>query len=88
MAIQDIIKVSPEKRTENQERMLNACLTALAHQPKQWWGYQDWEKGNPVEHLKKYGIELQLIPDIHPEAKSYYNGCGCKQKHWKQIPRE
>ena len=41
-AIKEITAIPPSERTPQQSRYLSACLTALAHQPRRWYSYQDW----------------------------------------------
>ena len=39
-AIESITQIPSPEWNLNQRRYLNACLTALAHQPKRWYAYQ------------------------------------------------
>lgn len=61
-AIKDITRLSPSERTPQQSAYLAACLTALAHQPKRWYSYQDWGPGGPVEFLAQRSIEFTPVP--------------------------
>ena len=83
-AIKDIVTIPAADRTERQTERLNACLTALAHQPRRWESYQDWGKGGPTAFLAEYGIEF--IPVSKPQAKrrSWYDGCDCRAPHWRE----
>ena len=65
-AIKDITRLSPSERTPQQAAYLASCLTALAHQPKRWYSYQDWGPGGPVEFLAQRGIEFTPVPDTRP----------------------
>ena len=67
-AIKSITLISPSERTARQSNYLDACLTALAHQPAQWYGYQDWGKGGPVAFLAKRGIRVHPHTRPHPCA--------------------
>ena len=84
-AIKSILNVPMSKRTEQQLNYLDACLTALAHQPTRWYVLQDWGNGGPVKFLASKGIELRPLPDIRPGRRSWYRGCGCADKHWKVV---
>ena len=81
-AIKDIITIPLEKRSAKQQRYLEACLTALAHQPIRWYSYQDWGPGGPVHYLAGAGIEFRPNPDTNPVAKSWYDGCDCYEPHF------
>ena len=83
--IKKIIKIPPDKRTTPQAKYLDACLTALAHQPERWYGYQDWGPYGPVRFLAENGIEFSPIPDTNPVARSWYDGCECNKPHWRQM---
>ena len=84
-AIKSITLISPSERTARQSNYLDACLTALAHQPAQWYGYQDWGKGGPVAFLAKRGIEFTPTPDSIPVRRSWYDGCHCGVQHWREL---
>ena len=86
--IKSIIQVPAAERSEAQTRYLDACLTALAHQPTRWYSYQDWGVGGPVEYLAKRGIEFVPRPDARPQQRSWYDGCRCSRKHWKEAPAQ
>ena len=61
-AIKDIIVIPISERSSRQSEYLDACLTALAHQPSQWYAYQDWGEGGPVRFLAERGIEFRPCP--------------------------
>ena len=82
-AIKEITAIPATEWTEYQRYRLNACLTALAHQPPRWYSYQDWGKGGPVQYLAERGIEFFPRPDRSPQGRGYYDGCGCDQEHWR-----
>ena len=84
-AIENITAIPPEQWSDQQRRYLDACLTALAHQPVRWYGYQDWGKGGPVAFLAKRGIEFYPVVNPLPERKSWYDVCDCGKAHWKII---
>ena len=81
-AIKDIITVPAEQRSDNQQKYLDACLTALAHQPERWYSYQDWGPGGPVHYLAGAGIKFRPSPDANPIASSWYDGCDCADPHY------
>ena len=83
-AIKDIIGIISGERTHRQTQYLDACLTALAHQPTRWYSYQDWGPGGPVAYLAERGIEFFPIPNPRPEQKSWYDGCKCGKPHWRE----
>ena len=83
--IKSITSVPPDKRTSKQIEYLNACLTALAHQPSRWYSYQDWGPGGPVEFLARRGMEFIPAPGSHPVGRSWYDGCGCAEPHWREL---
>ena len=83
-AIKSITSIPPSKRTPQQSKYLAACLTALAHQPKRWYSYQDWGVGGPVAFLAERGIQFTPVPDTHPVAWSWYDGCECNERHWRE----
>ena len=60
-------------------------LTALAHQPSRWYSYQDWGTGGPVKFLAERGIEFTPVRDIRPVERSWYDGCGCNETHWRET---
>ena len=76
------LPLEPEDSQYGKSRV-NACLTALAHQPQRWYSYQDWGKGGPVRFLAERGIEFFPRPDRNPQGRGYYDGCGCGQEHWR-----
>ena len=82
-AIKDICQIPRDKRTEQQEKYFEACLTALAHQPERWLGYQDWGPGGPKHYLAGAGILFIPAKDPKPEQRSWYDGCECSVKHRK-----
>ena len=82
-AIKKITAIPPTEWTEDQRGRLNACLIALAHQPQQWYFYQDWGQGGPVRYLSERGIEFVPQPDRRPLGRSYYEGCECNVPHWR-----
>ena len=84
-AIKSIINVPPGKRTLNQSKYLAACLTALAHQPSRWYSYQDWGVGGPVTFLAERRIEFTPVPSPRPAGRSWYDGCGCNETHWRET---
>ena len=86
--IKSITSLPPAEWTDQQRRYLNACLSALAHQPNRWLSYQDWGAGGPVQYLADKGIEFWPRPDRNPLSRSYYEGCGCGQEHWRLAPGE
>ena len=83
-AIKEITAIPATEWTEHQRKRLNACLTALAHQPQRWYSYQDWGTGGPVRFLAERGIEFYPRQNI-PMGRSYYEGCGCGQEHWRVV---
>ena len=85
MAIKDIIAIPPTEWTKTQHRRLDACLTALAHQPERWYSYQDWGPGRAVRYMAERGIEFVPRPDRRPRGQSYYEGCGCNVAHWRVL---
>ena len=82
-AIKKITAIPPADWREQQRHRLNACLIALAHQPRRLYVYQDWGAGGPEQFLADRGIEFFPRPDQHPHEGSYYDGCGCGQEHWR-----
>ena len=84
-AIKDITGIPPNERTPQQSRRLAACLTALAHQPRRWYSYQDWGPGGPVKFLAERGVEFTLVPNPSPIRQSWYDGCGCNETHWRET---
>ena len=86
-AIKDITVIPPSKRTPRQSAYLDACLTALTHQPSRWYSYQDWGPSGPVKFLAERGIEFIPVPDTHPVARSWYDGCQCNEPHWRETQR-
>ena len=86
-AIKNITSIPPSERTPRQSAYLAACLTALAHQPSRWYSYQDWGAGGPVIFLAERGIEFTPVPDTRPVARSWYDGCGCNDTHWRETQR-
>ena len=82
-AIKEITAIPPADWTEPQRRRLDACLTALAHQPTKLYFFQDWGAGGPVKFLADRGIEFFPRPDRHPRRGSYYDGCRCGEPHWR-----
>ena len=85
-AMKEIARIPPAKRTSQQSYRLAACLTALAHQPKRWYSYQDWGSGGPVSYLAELGIEFFPTPDKLPTSRSWYDGCECDEPHWREDP--
>ena len=83
-AIKDITLIPPSQRTPQQNRYLAACLTALAHQPKRWYSYQDWGPDGPVNFLSERGIVFTPLTDTRPVARSWYDGCECNEPHWQE----
>ena len=59
-AIKEITAIPATEWTEHQRYRLNACLTALAHQPQRWYSYQDWGTGGPVRFLAERGLSSIL----------------------------
>ena len=86
-AIKEITSIPSEKRTARQSEYLSACLTALAHQPRRWYSYQDWGEGGPVEFLAKRGIEFDPVAKSSPVRRSWYDGCGCGESHWREMDK-
>ena len=86
-AIKEIASLPPDERTPRQTAYLNACLTALAHQPTRWYAYQDWGAGGPVAFLADKRIYLKPIPNPRPISRSWYDGCGCPEPHWREEGR-
>ena len=84
-AIKDITRIPPSERSPQQSTRLAACLTALAHQPKRWYRYQEWGQGGPIGFLAQRGIEFTPVPDTRPVARSYYEGCECNETHWRET---
>ena len=84
-AIKSITLIPPSKRTSQQSDRLAACLTALAHQPKRWYSYQDWGKDGPFGFLAERGIEFTPATDTHPVGRSWYDGCTCNELHWRET---
>ena len=84
-AIKSITSIPPSERTPQQSAYLAACLTALAHQPRRWYSYQDWGVGGPVKFLAERGIEFTPVPDTRPVARSWYDGCDCNATHWRET---
>lgn len=84
-AIKSITEIPPGDRTPRQSEYLDACLTALAHQPVRWDSYQDWGPGGPVEFLARRGIEFARVAKPHPVRQSWYGGCECSEGHWRQV---
>lgn len=82
-AIKGILQIPVAERTERQAEYLDACLTALAHQPVRWQSYQDWGKEGPIGYLARYGIEFKPVKNPLPRQQSWYDGCGCGIKHWR-----
>ena len=82
-AIKEITAIPPSERTPQQSRYLSACLTALAHQPRRWYSYQDWGPGGPVGFLAEKGIEFTPLSNPRPIRASWYDGCDCNEKHWR-----
>ena len=82
-AIKNITAIPVGERTERQSAYLDACLTALAHQPRRWYEYQDWGPGGPVEFLAERGIEFTPVDSPRPLGQSWYNGCDCDADHWR-----
>ena len=84
-AIKEITAIPAADWTERQRYRLNACLTALAHQPQQWYGYQDWGAEGPVNRfLADRGI--RVLPSTRPTppwAGLRTTGAGCGQEHWR-----
>ena len=83
-AIKDITAIPPKERTSQKSRYLNACLTALAHQPLRWDSYQDWGPGGPIQFLADRGIKFIRAETPDPEGRSWYDGCGCEETHWRE----
>ena len=84
-AIKSITSISSSERTPQQSAYLAACLTALAHQPRRWYSYQDWGVGGPVKFLAERGIEFTPVADTRPMARSWYDGCDCNATHWRET---
>ncbi len=84
-AIIDITSKPPSERTPQQSTYLAACLTALAHQPSRWYSYQDWGPSGPVQFLAQRGIEFTPVLGNRTGGRSWYNGCECNEKHWREI---
>ena len=84
-AIRNITSIPPSKRTPRQYAYLAACLTALGHQPSRWYSYQDWRTGGPVKFLAERGIEFTPVRDIRPVERSWYDGCGRNETHWRET---
>ena len=84
-AIKDITSIPSSERTPRQSDYLSACLAALAHQPSRWYSYQDWGAGGPISFLAERGIEFIPVPDSHPSVRSWYDGCECKETHWRDT---
>ena len=83
--IKNIIEIPPNEHTSQQSAYLYACLTALAHQPRRWYSYQNWGPGGPVRFLAEKGIEFSSVPDTRPVARSWYDGCECDKPHWQEM---
>lgn len=86
-AIKDITSIPAAERSDHQNNYLAASLTALAHQPRRWYSYQDWGAGGSVAFLAERGIEFTPVPDTKPQRRSWYDGCGCNESHWRQKGR-
>ena len=84
-AIISITAMPPSQWSDKQRRYLDACLTALAHQPARWYAYQDWGEGGPVAFLAERGIDFFPVSNPRPEAKSWYDGCDCGVSHWRFV---
>ena len=82
-AIKGITAVLPERWSGEQRKYLNACLTALAHQPARWYSHQDWGPGGPVAFLAERGIEFFPVSNPVAEQRSWYGGCECGKAHWR-----
>ena len=82
-AIKSITQIPGAASAASQSQRLDACLTALAHQPSRWYKYQDWGKGGPVAFLAARGIEFTPVPNPRPVGQSWYGGCGCGAPHWR-----
>lgn len=81
-AVKGISSVPPSERTPKQTSHLNNCLTALAHQPEECQTNQGWGKGGPVAFLEKRGILFTPAEFPEPRARSWYQGCRCREPHW------
>lgn len=86
-AIKDITATPPGEWTERQRQYLDACLTALAHQPRRWESYQDWGKGGPVAFLAARGIDFNPVARPQAIGQSWYDGCPCDKPHWQYIAK-
>ena len=84
-AIKSITSIPFSDRAPRQSDRLDACLTALAHQPVRWESYQDWGSGGPVQFLAERGIDFTRVTNPRPIGRSWYNGCGCKEKHYRYV---
>ena len=85
-AIKSITDIPANQRTSQQSDRLDACLTTLAHQSSRWHSYQNWGKGGPVKFLADKGIEFTPVPNSQPVGRSWYSGCECKERHWREKP--
>lgn len=81
-AIKSIVEIPSKERTEHQKQYLDACLTALAHQPIRWLSYQDWGEGGPTSFFAQKGIDFFPVSNPRPKRKSWYGGCNCPNRHW------
>lgn len=84
-AIKDITAIPPGEWSPKQADYIEACLTALAHQPQRWYSYQDWGRGGPIAFLANRGIEFTPVSDPVPVGRSWYEGCECSQTHWRLM---
>ena len=84
--IKSITDIPANQRTSQQSDRLDACLTTLAHQSSRWHSYQNWGKGGPVKFLADKGIEFTPVPNSQPVGRSWYSGCECNERHWREKP--
>ena len=85
VAIQNITAIPPNLWSEKQRLYIDACLTALAHQPERWYSYQNWGEDGPVAFLANRGINFTPVTDPQPEGRSWYSGCNCEAPHWSFL---
>ena len=41
-----------------------------------------------MKFLAERGIEFTPVPDLQPVARSWYDGCGCGEEHWKDTTQD
>ena len=61
-AIKSITEIPPNDWSPSQASYLGTCLTALAHQPRRWYSYQElgqW-RANPLSCEKRYRVHARF----------------------------